>query len=379
MSEDRKEVENLAQDREKVIVRTSFIGIGTNVFLAAFKAAVGIISHSIAVTLDAVNNLSDALSSVITIIGAKLGARKPDKKHPYGYGRIEYLSSMLVAAIVLYAGITSLMESVRKIIHPEEADYGAVALIIIAVAIVVKLILGRYVKGQGEKVNSGALIASGSDASFDAILSASVLLSAVIYLIWHVSLEAYVGVVIACFIIKAGIEMMRETLSDILGQRGDEELTKKIKALLNEDPQVRGAFDLILYNYGPNKNYGSVHLELPDTMKVDEVDRLTRRAQFKVYRETGVILTGVGVYSYNTSDDEAARIRNTVQEKVLSHDWALQMHGFYADTEKKTARFDVVLSFEVDAKEALGTLMGEVHALYPDYKFTISPDISFSD
>ncbi len=379
MSEDRKEVENLAQDREKVIVRTSFIGIGTNVFLAAFKAAVGIISHSIAVTLDAVNNLSDALSSVITIIGAKLGARKPDKKHPYGYGRIEYLSSMLVAAIVLYAGITSLVESVRKIIHPEEADYGAVALIIIAVAIVVKLILGRYVKGQGEKVNSGALIASGSDASFDAILSASVLLSAVIYLIWHVSLEAYVGVIIACFIIKAGIEMMRETLSDILGQRGDEELTKKIKALLNEDPQVRGAFDLILYNYGPNKNYGSVHLELPDTMKVDEVDRLTRRAQFKVYRETGVILTGVGVYSYNTSDDEAARIRNTVQEKVLSHDWALQMHGFYADTEKKTARFDVVLSFEVDAKEALGTLMGEVHALYPDYKFTISPDISFSD
>ncbi len=379
MSEDRKEVENLAQDREKVIVRTSFIGIGTNVFLAAFKAAVGIISHSIAVTLDAVNNLSDALSSVITIIGAKLGARKPDKKHPYGYGRIEYLSSMLVAAIVLYAGITSLVESVRKIIHPEEADYGAVALIIIAVAIVVKLILGRYVKGQGEKVNSGALIASGSDASFDAILSASVLLSAVIYLIWHVSLEAYVGVVIACFIIKAGIEMMRETLSDILGQRGDEELTKKIKALLNEDPQVRGAFDLILYNYGPNKNYGSVHLELPDTMKVDEVDRLTRRAQLKVYRETGVILTGVGVYSYNTSDDEAARIRNTVQEKVLSHDWALQMHGFYADTEKKTARFDVVLSFEVDAKEALGTLMGEVHALYPDYKFTISPDISFSD
>ena len=379
MSEDRKEVENLAQDREKVIVRTSFIGIGTNVFLAAFKAAVGIISHSIAVTLDAVNNLSDALSSVITIIGAKLGARKPDKKHPYGYGRIEYLSSMLVAAIVLYAGITSLVESVRKIIHPEEADYGAVALIIIAVAIVVKLILGRYVKGQGEKVNSGALIASGSDASFDAILSASVLLSAVIYLIWHVSLEAYVGVVIACFIIKAGIEMMRETLSDILGQRGDEELTKKIKALLNEDPQVRGAFDLILYNYGPNKNYGSVHLELPDTMKVDEVDRLTRRAQLKVYRETGVILTGVGVYSYNTSDDEAARIRNTVQEKVLSHDWALQVHGFYADTEKKTARFDVVLSFEVDAKEALGTLMGEVHALYPDYKFTISPDISFSD
>ena len=379
MSEDRKEIEALAEDREKVIVRTSAIGIGTNIFLAAFKAAVGIVSNSIAVTLDAVNNLSDALSSVITIIGAKLGAKKPDRKHPYGYGRIEYLSSMIVAAIVLYAGITSLVESIRKIIHPEEADYSAVSLIIIAVAIVVKLVLGRYVKGQGEKVNSGALVASGSDATFDAILSASVLLSAVIFLVWHVSLEAYVGVIIAGFIIKAGIEMMRETLSDILGQRGDAELTARIKALLNEDPEVRGAYDLILYNYGPNKNYGSVHLELPDTLTVDEVDRLTRRAQIKVYRETGVILTGVGIYSFNTSDDEAARIRNTVQEAVLSHDWALQMHGFYADTEKKTARFDVVLSFEVNTKEAIATLTQEAQALYPDYLFQIVADISFTD
>ena len=124
-----KDINILAADREKTIVRTSVIGIIANVLLAAFKAAVGIISNSIAVTLDAVNNLSDALSSVITIIGAKLGAKKPDKKHPLGYGRIEYLSSMIVAAIVLYAGITSLVESVKKIIHPEAADYGMVSLI----------------------------------------------------------------------------------------------------------------------------------------------------------------------------------------------------------------------------------------------------------
>ncbi|MBR2546460.1 MAG: cation diffusion facilitator family transporter, partial [Erysipelotrichaceae bacterium] len=124
-------------NREKVIVRTSIIGIVTNVFLAGFKAVIGVISHSIAITLDAVNNLSDAMSSVITIIGAKLGAKLPDKKHPLGYGRIEYLSSMIVAALVLYAGITSLVESVKKIIHPEAADYATVSLIIIAVAIVV--------------------------------------------------------------------------------------------------------------------------------------------------------------------------------------------------------------------------------------------------
>lgn len=367
--------EALNVKREKAIVKTSVIGIITNVFLASFKAAIGMISHSIAVTLDAVNNLSDALSSVITIIGAKLGSKQPDKKHPLGYGRIEYISSMLVAAIVLYAGITSLVESVKKIIHPEAADYSTVSLIIIAVAIAVKLVLGQYVKKQGKKHNSGALVASGSDALFDAILSASVLASAIVYLVWHISLEAYVGVVIAGIIIKAGVEMMLETLNDILGKRSDREDVKEIKRLVCEEPAVRGAYDLIMYNYGPNKNYASVHVELPDTMTVDEVDALTRRIQTKVYRESGVILTGVGVYSFNTSDDEAAQIRNTVQKTVLAHEWALQLHGFYADTEAKTMRFDVVVSFDADSTEAIKTLTNEVRQLYPDYDVQIIPDI----
>ncbi len=368
-------METLSVTREKAIVKTSIIGIVTNVLLAVFKAIVGMVSHSIAVTLDAVNNLSDALSSVITIVGAKLGAKAPNKKHPLGYGRIEYLSSMLVAAIVLYAGITSMVESIKKIISPETPDYSTVSLIIIAVAIVVKLVLGQYVKKQGKKHNSGALVASGSDALFDAILSASVLASAVVYLIWHVSLEAYVGVVIAVIIIKAGVEMMIETLNDILGKRSDREEVKNVKRLICEEPDVRGAYDLIMYNYGPNKNYASVHVELPDTMTVDEVDKLTRRVQAKVYTETGVILTGVGVYSFNTSDDEAAQIRNKVLETVMAHDWALQMHGFYADTEKKTLRFDVVVSFDIDDKEAISILTDEIQKLYPDYKLMIVPDI----
>ncbi|MBQ8980418.1 MAG: cation transporter [Eubacterium sp.] len=368
-------METLAATREKAIVKTSVIGVVTNVFLAIFKAAVGMISHSIAVTLDAVNNLSDALSSVITIVGAKLGAKKPNKKHPLGYGRIEYLSSMLVAAIVLYAGITSLVESVKKIISPETPDYSTVSLIIIAVAIVVKLVLGQYVKKQGKKHNSGALVASGSDALFDAVLSASVLASAAVYLIWHISLEAYVGVIIAVIIIKAGVEMMIETLNDILGKRSDREDVKNVKRLICEEPEVRGAYDLIMYNYGPNKNYASVHLELPDTMTVDEVDKLTRRVQAKVYAETGVILTGVGVYSFNTVNDEAAQIRNKVLETVMAHDWALQLHGFYADTENKTLRFDVVVSFDIDEKEAIAILTDEVQKLYPDYKLMIVPDI----
>ena len=365
--------------REKTIVRTSVIGIVTNLLLVGFKAFVGLMSNSIAIILDAVNNLSDALSSVVTIIGAKLGAKQPDKKHPLGYGRIEYLSSMIVAALVLYAGITSLVESIKKIFHPEAADYGTVTLVIISVAIVVKLLLGLYVKKQGKKVNSGALAASGSDAMFDAIFSASVLASAIVYLVWGVSLEAYVGVIIAGFIIKAGIEMMIETLNDIIGKREDAEITKELKQIICEEEAVLGAYDVTLFNYGPNKNYGSVHVELPDTLTVDEVDRITRRIQTNVFHKTGVILTGIGVYSYNTSNDEAAQMRNRIQQTVLSHEWALQMHGFYADTEQKTLRFDVVMSFDVDRKEALETLYQEIRGLYPDYEILIVPDVDIAD
>lgn len=366
-------------DREKVIVRTSIIGIAVNILLAAFKAIVGLASHSIAVVLDAVNNLSDALSSVITILGAKLAGRKPDKKHPLGHGRIEYISAMIVSAIVLYAGITSLVESVKKIIHPDEVSYTTVSLVIIAVAVVAKIILGRYVKAKGESVGSGALVASGTDAMSDAILSFAVLVTALIFTFTGVSLEAYVGVVISIFIIKAGIEMISDTVSDILGKRADEEMSRTIKKMLVEEPEILGAYDLFLHNYGPDKFYGSVHIELPDTMTVREVDVLTRRVQAKIYKETGVIMTGVGVYSHNTSDDEASEISNKVQKIVLDHDWALQMHGFYLDQKEKDMRFDVVMSFDIDHHEGLETLYKEVCEAFPGYKITIAPDIDITD
>ncbi len=365
--------------RDRVIIRTSVIGIITNLFLVAFKATVGFLSNSIAVILDAVNNLSDALSSIITIVGTKLAGKLPDKKHPLGYGRIEYLSAMIVSGIILYAGITSAVESVKKIIYPEKADYSMVSLIIIGVAIVVKLILGRYVKAKGEQVNSGSLIASGSDATFDAILSASVLASAIIFLSTGVSLEAYVGVVISIIIIKSGIDMMKETLDEILGMRADKETSARIKKLLNDEPEVRGAYDLFVHNYGPDKNLASIHLELPDTMTVEEVDRLTRRMEVKIYKETGVLLVAVGVYAYNTGDDEAARIQNDVRQRVMEHEWALQCHGFYADLQKKEMRFDVVMSFEIAPREGLKILYGELQEVYPDYNIRIVPDVDVSD
>ena len=379
MDDNNTVLEQMEGSRDKVILRTSIIGIVTNIFLAGFKAAIGLSSNSIAVILDAVNNLSDALSSVITIIGTKLAARLPDKKHPLGYGRLDYLSAMIDSGIVLYAGITSAVESVKKIIEPETPDYSLTSLVIIAVAIVVKLVLGKYVKTKGEKVNSGSLIASGSDATFDAVLSFSVLVSAIIFLKSGISLEAYVGVVISIVIIKSGIEMITETLDDILGIRADKETAQKVKALLNEEPEVQGAYDLILFNYGPEKDYAAVHLELPDTMTVDEVDKLTRRVERKVYNETGIALVGVGVYGYNTGNDEAAKIRDYVREIVMAHEWVLQLHGFHIDIPQKKMRFDAVMSFDINPKEGLQILRDEVQKAYPDYELFILPDVDVSD
>ena len=365
--------------RDRIIVRTSIIGIVANFLLAGTKAIVGMLANSIAVLLDAVNNLSDALSSIITIAGAKLSARKPDRNHPLGHGRIEYMSALIISFIVLYAGATSAVESVKKIIEPEPADYSVMHLVLIGAAVVVKIFLGTYFKRQGRKVNSTALVASGTDATFDAILSTSVFASALIFMLTGLSLEAYVGVIISGFIIRSGIELLRDTLDDILGKRADSDLSRKIKEIACSEPEVYGAYDLFLNNYGPDKNYASIHVELADTMTVEQVDVLTRRIQERVYAETGVIITGVGVYSYNTRDDEAAHIRNRVQELVMEHEWALQIHGFHVEPENRTMRFDVVFSFDKEPSQGVAEIMEEVGKEFPGYHVAVIPDVDLTD
>ena len=363
-------------DRERTIVRTSLIGIGANALLAAFKATVGLIANSIAVILDAVNNLSDALSSVITIIGTKLSARKPDKKHPLGYGRIEFLSAMVVSAIVLYAGITSGIESVKKLITPETPDYSPVTLIVIGTAVIVKFFLGRYVKSVGKRVESGALIASGSDAGFDALLSLSVLICAVIFLATGINLEAIVGILIAIVIIKSGIEMLLETLDEILGKRMEKEYLSEIRKTICDDALVYGAYDLILHSYGPQKYIGSVHIEVDETLTAGEIDVLERRVADRVFQEHGVMLTGIGIYARNTQNDEIRRLRTEITKLVMSHDGVLQMHGFFADVEEKTCTFDIILDYSLEHRDVLfQEITSKIRETYPEYTFHIQMDI----
>ena len=371
---------NEQASRDSIIIRTSVIGILANIALAAFKAVVGLSSNSIAIVMDAVNNLSDAASSVIAIVGTKLAGREPDKKHPFGYGRIEYLSATIISLLVLYAGITAFTESVKKIIHPDTPDYGAAALIIVAAAVVVKLLLGRYVKGIGEKVNSDSLKGSGEDATLDSVISASTLVAAAIYLFFHVSLEAWLGAVIAVVIIKSGVEMLRDTLSKILGERVDAQLAAEMKATIRENPEVRGAYDLILHDYGPDLYNGSVHIEVPDTMTADELDRLNRKITREVYDKHGVALTAISVYSYNTKDPEAAEVRNRVSKIVTADPYVREMHGFYMDKIEKRMRFDVVVSFDAeDRNKVYREVCEKVQREFPDYKLLIAMDADFSE
>lgn len=194
-------------------------------------------------------------------------------------------------------------------------------------------------------------------------------------MVFGLSLESYVGIVISVFMIKAGIEMILSTIDDLIGHRSDPEIVKKIEDLVKEEDPVIGVYDLALFNYGPNKYYCSFHVELPDHMDVDEVDKLTRKMQYKIYKKTGIILIALGVYSYNTRDKEAGEIRRTIERKIVNHDWALQVHGFYIDKNNKSIRFDVILSFDVERDEALKVIEEEISKLYPDYKIQIVPDL----
>lgn len=366
-------------DREKQIVKVSIQGIIVNLILVAFKATVGVVANSIAIILDAVNNLSDALAQVITIAGTKLSQKAPDKEHPYGYGRVEYLSSAVVAAIVLCAGITSLKESLEKTIHPSAATYSKVSLLIIAVAVVVKFVFGRYVKAQGEKVQSQALVAAGTDAAMDSVLSLSTLIAAIVSSVSDWQLEGILGVILSIFIIKAGVEILKETLGSIIGDRSDKDFTMLLKKQISSYAGVKGAYDLILHDYGPSRSIGSVHIEVDADMTAEEIQHISRRIIADIYHEHGVILT-VGIYAVNEQNVEIQEKKEFVNEFIKTKEHILQMHGFYVDEETKNIAFDLVISYHAESAPALvEEVKQEVMKKYPGYICDINIDHDFSD
>lgn len=366
-------------DRSQEIIRTSWIGIVANVLLAGFKAAVGILASSVAIVMDAVNNLSDALSSVITIIGTKLSQRPADRMHPFGFGRIEYFSAIIIAVIVLSAGITSLIESVKKIFNPTEPEYTTTTLIVIVVAIVVKLILGQYVKRKGEQLKSDALIASGSDALFDAVITLATLISAGIMLLWGMSLDGLLGALISAVIIKAGVEMLASPVNELLGTSIPAELTRQIIKEVSDFDGVHGVYDLILHNYGPDVKIGSLHISVYDTMSAHEIHGLTRKITTQMFERHGIIMT-VGVYAIATGKNRRTELQSQVMQALAAHKDIVQVHGFYYSERDQMLSVDVVPDISVHDEAAfVNKLTSEMQPMVPDMQVVIVIDHNYSE
>ena len=366
-------------NRSKEIIRTSVIGIVTNVLLASFKAVVGLLANSVAVVLDAVNNLSDALSSVITIIGTKLSMRPADSKHPFGYGRVEYFSAIIIAVIVLTTGITSLVESVKKIINPTEPDYTTVTLIVIIVAILTKLALGWFVRKKGKQLDSDALVASGSDALFDAVITLATLISAGVMLLWNVSLDGYLGALISLVIIKAGVEMLASPINQLLGAQAPQDLIRQIKSDITEMDQVQGVFDIILHGYGPNLSIGSLHIGVPDTLTAHQIHGLTRSISELMFAKYGIIMT-VGVYSVATGENKNAELQRSVIQTLTRQEHVVQVHGFYFDKDRNYLSVDVVPDRSVTDDEAFVRLLSDtLKSLVPDTQISVVIDHNYCD
>jgi cation diffusion facilitator family transporter len=364
--------------REKQIMKTSGIGIGTNVLLAIFKAIIGLASNSVAIILDAINNLSDALSSILTIVGTKLASKPADKKHPYGYGRMEYITSIVVAAIVLAAGISAFISSGERIFKPEEVSYSKVTVVIVLVGIVGKYLLGRYVKKVGNEVNSKALIASGADALFDALISTATLISVLISIIFNVTIDGYVGVIIAVVIIKAGIEMIMDSLDEILGKRPSSALTKSIKEDVMSYEGVKGAYDLLLNNYGPVKMTGSIHIEVDENATGKQIFILTKTIQSAIMKKYDTFLT-IGIYIVN-SDDDISEMSEDIRNIVMSYEYLLEIHALYIAKERKLVTFDVVIDLAADnAEEIRSNIEKELKGKYENFTFMITYDTDYSD
>ena len=365
-------------DRNKKIIRVSIVGILANVLLAAFKALVGLLSGAIAILMDAVNNLSDALSSVITIVGTKLSARPADQKHPFGHGRVEYLSAIVISLIVIAAGATSLVESVKKIINPTTPSYTTLTLVVIIVAIAVKLVLGMFVKGQGKALKSDALIASGADALFDAIVTLSTLVSAGIMLIWDINLDGIFGTIISLVIVKAGVEMLASPLGELLGTRISPEFAQQLKDKALSFEGVYGVYDIIVNNYGPNTLIGSLHISVAENATARELHLLTRSMSEAFYRDFGIIMT-IGIYAVYTGDTPMARLQKAVVQASNDHPGVAQAHAFYYYAEKNLITIDLVPDESVKDIQAFADTMNQfLHEQFPEHKFFVVVDFNYS-
>lgn len=335
-----------AAERTGIINRTSILGIVVNALIAGVKIAAGLLASSIAIVSEGVNNAADALTSVLTMVGTRLAGRHPDAKHPFGYGRIEYLTGLVVAVVIIVSGVQMLIESVKLIFRPEELSISYVSLTIVAVSAVVKFFLGLYTIARGRVAKSDALVGVGLECRGDSYISIITIGVAVVFLLTGVSLDAYAGVVMSAIILKAGVEVLLKIVSELIGRPGEKELATKIYQRVRATPGVVGAVDMMLHNYGPNAWSGSVNVEIDHAKSVGEVYAMLHELQLGIMHEEHVTMV-FGVYAVDDDHVETRRIRRTILEYVKAHEHVKSFHAVYLEPGTNRLYCDLVVDYEL--------------------------------
>ena len=340
------------KERNKVIIRTSVTGVVVNVAIAAVKIVAGLLASSIAILSEGVNNAADALTSVLTLVGTKLAGRHPDAKHPFGYGRIEYLTGLVIAAIILVSGFQMLSEAVKHVFNPEPLAISYVSLGVVAVSAVVKFALALYTIARGKAASSEALVGVGLECRADSYVSVVTIATAVLFLLTGISIDAYAGIVMALVIIKAGVEVGLKTMSELIGRPGEKELAAKIYALVRQTPGVVGAADMMLHNYGPGAWSGSVNVEIDHAKSVGEVYAFLHELQLRIMHEEKVTMV-FGVYAVDNDHEESKRVREAVLEYVRQQEHVKSFHAIYLEPGTNRIYCDLIVGYGLKDWDAL--------------------------
>lgn len=362
--------------REGQIVKASIYGIVGNMLLVVFKMIIGFVSNSIAIILDGVNNATDAISSIITIVGTKLAGRRPDSAHPFGYGRLEYLTSVVIAVIILAAGLVSLRESIVKIIHPGTPVYSTITIAVIVVAIMAKIFIGLMFKHFGTKTDCEALIASGVDSNYDAVLSAGTLVVAFAQNTGNINIDGIVGVVISLVVLKAGIEVLRDAINPIIGLPENKKYFEEIEACAEKYPEVKGVYDIVLTDFGPREIIGSAFVEIPDNLNACQIHVLTRKIADDIKMQTGIDMA-IGIYAEHLTG-KFADMHERLVELVNAEPAIMQTHGFFVDERTKTCYFDLVIDFKSDGEALKNKIVAQLDRDYPGYSYDVQLDFDYA-
>ncbi|KGK88855.1 cation diffusion facilitator family transporter [Clostridium sp. HMP27] len=363
----------------------SIIGIVVNAILFGVKLAVGIVSGSISVTADAFNNLSDTTSSIITMLGFKLASKPADEEHPFGHGRIEYLSGLIVSFMVLLVGFEFVKSSYSRIINPTPVKFEIIPFILIVLSVFTKVWLSRFNKYIGKTINSSALQASSMDALGDVFTSSCVALSLLLSKWIAFPIDGYIGMLVSLFILYSGYSLIKDTLDPLLGTAPDSDLVEKITSSLLSYEYITGTHDLIIHNYGPNKFIATVHAEVPQDISIVKIHDVIDRAEKEISEKLNVVLV-VHMDPINTNDEEVNYAKSEVESIITKYSMIKSLHDFrmVGEGDTKNLIFDIVVCYtqkltDQFIEEIKSSLNKDIKNIHPHYNAIITIDRDFAN